>query len=73
MCEWKALTPRDGLIVEPDQKSYRQFVLRHNPGYENKCDMIQFLELLDWANHAVPEPDRSGNPGHHENPQSRQR
>lgn len=54
MCEWKALTPRDGLIVEPDQKSYRQFVLRHNPGYENKCDMIQFLELLDWANHVVP-------------------
>ena len=53
MCEFKALTPREGLIVEPDQKSYRQFVLRHNPEY-SKCDMIQFLELLDWANHEVP-------------------
>ncbi len=53
MCEWKALTPTEGLIVEPDQKSYGQFVLRHNPEYK-KCDMIQFVELLDWANHAVP-------------------
>jgi hypothetical protein len=53
MCEWKALTPREGLIVEPDQKKYRNFVLRHNPGY-SKCDMIQFIELLDWANHDIP-------------------
>ena len=61
-----------GLIVEPDQKSYRQFVLRHNPGYEN-CDMIPFLELLDWANHVVPSLIGLATRRHHGDPQSRQR
>ncbi len=52
LCRQHKLLPREGLIVEPDQKSYGQFVLQHNPGYKD-CDMIQFLELMDWANHDV--------------------
>ena len=53
LCKNRKLLPREGLIVEPDQKHYGQFVLQHNPEYED-CDMIQFLELMDWANHDVP-------------------
>jgi len=48
LCNKKELLPREGLIVEPDQKSYGHFVLRHNPGYGD-CDMVSFLELMDWA------------------------
>jgi hypothetical protein len=52
ICEHTAVHYRDDLIIEPDQKSFGQFVLRHNPEYKN-CDMIPLLELLDWANHEV--------------------
>jgi hypothetical protein len=52
LCDKKDLLPRDNLIIEPDQKSYGPFVLRHNPGYGD-CDMVHFLELLDWANRDV--------------------
>lgn len=52
LCVDKVLMPRDGLIVEPNSKAIGPFVLRHNPGYKD-CDMIQFLELLDWAHHEV--------------------
>lgn len=54
LCLQKEVVPRDGLVVEPDRKAYRQMSLSHNPGYAD-CDMIQFLELLDWANQAVPD------------------
>lgn len=54
LCDRQTLLPRDGLIVDPDQKQAGHFILRHNPGYSD-CDMIQFLELLDWADHVVPE------------------
>jgi len=54
LCDRKVLLPRDGLVVYPDQKQYGQFVMRHNPGYSD-CDMIQYIEMLDWANHVVPE------------------
>jgi hypothetical protein len=54
LCDRKTLLPREGLIVDPDQKQIGHFSLRHNPGYSD-CDMIQFLELLDWADHVVPE------------------
>jgi hypothetical protein len=54
LCEHKAVHYRDDLIIESDQKSFGQFVLRHNPEYQ-KCDMIPLLELLDWANHEVPD------------------
>jgi hypothetical protein len=52
LCDHSKMLPREGLIVEPDKKRYGQFVLQHNPLYKN-CEMIQFLELLDWANHDV--------------------
>ena len=48
LCDKKELLPREGLVIEPDQKSYGKFVLRHNPGYD-ECDMVPFLELMDWA------------------------
>lgn len=54
LCNRQELLPREGLIVYPDQKQYGRFVLRHNPGYSD-CDMIQFIELLDWAGHIVPD------------------
>jgi hypothetical protein len=53
LCDHRALIRREGLVTDPDQKAYGQFVLRHNPEYGN-CDMIQFIEQLDWANHEVP-------------------
>lgn len=52
LCDKKELLPREGLIIQPDRKFYRQFELRHNPGYGD-CDMVSFLELMDWANHEV--------------------
>jgi hypothetical protein len=52
MCYQRDVVPREGLVVEPDQKSYGQFILRHNPRYKD-CDMIPFLELMDWANRDV--------------------
>ena len=52
LCYQRELIPTEGLVVDPDQKSYGQFVLRHNPGYKD-CDMIPFLELMDWANRDV--------------------
>ncbi len=53
LCEMRQPLRREGLIIEPDQKSYGQFVLQHHPGYKD-CDMIQFLELMDWAYNVVP-------------------
>lgn len=54
LCNRKELLPREGLIIEPDRKSYGKFILNHNPEYQD-CDMVQFLELLDWADHEVSE------------------
>lgn len=54
MCLANEVIPREGLVIKPDRKSYGQFVLEHNPGYGD-CDMIQFLEIMDWANHDVSE------------------
>jgi len=53
LCHEREVVPREGLIIELNKKSYGQFVLRHNPGYKD-CDMIPFLELMDWANRDVP-------------------
>jgi hypothetical protein len=53
LCHRREVVPREGLIVHPDQKSFGQFELRHNPAYQD-CDMILFLELVDWANRDVP-------------------
>lgn len=52
-CRRKELLPREGLQVLPAQKRFGNFVLQHNPGYAD-CDMVQFLELLDWAGRSVP-------------------
>ena len=52
-CQFKKLTPREGLVVHPDQKQYGQWVIRHHPDYSD-CDMVQFIELMDWAGRAVP-------------------
>jgi len=54
LCKARVVVPREGLVVEPAQKSYRQIVLQHNPGYSD-CDMIQFLEMLDWAMTEIPD------------------
>lgn len=54
LCDHQTVLPREELVVYPDQKQIGHFILRHNPGYSD-CDMIQFLELLDWADHVVPE------------------
>ncbi len=52
-CQRHQMIPRPDLIISPDTKRYGPFTLRHNPGYSD-CDMLQFLELLDWAWHDVP-------------------
>ena len=52
-CRHHELMPRPDLVVEPDSKGCGRFTLQHNPSYGD-CDMIQFLELLDWAGHEVP-------------------
>lgn len=52
LCNAKALTAGDELVVLPGEKRYRRYVMFHNPGYED-CDMLPFLELMDWAHHEV--------------------
>ena len=54
MCQGKVLTGHDDLVLLPGEKRFKQFILMHNPGYKD-CDMVAFIELLDWANHVVPE------------------
>lgn len=54
LCSHKTLLPNDELHLLPGEKRYRQFVMLHNPGYAD-CDMVPFLELMDWANHVVPD------------------
>jgi hypothetical protein len=52
-CDHKKLMPREGLVIHPDQKQFGQWILRHHPDYSD-CDMVQFIELMDWAGRAVP-------------------
>jgi len=54
LCDRKTFLGHDDLIMQPGEKRFGQFILLHNPGYGD-CDMLAFIELLDWANHAVPE------------------
>ena len=53
LCRYKRVIPRPDLIIRPGSKRLGPFTIEHNPGYSD-CDMIQFLELLDWAGHEVP-------------------
>ncbi len=53
LCQGKTLLENDELVVLPDEKRYRQFVMLHDPGYE-PCDVLGFVEEVDWANHVVP-------------------
>jgi len=52
-CRNGELVNRDGLVIQPDQKQHGQWIIRHHPDYSD-CDMIQFIELMDWAGRAVP-------------------
>ncbi len=52
-CQHRQVIPRPDLIISADTKGIGPFVIKHNPGYSD-CDMLQFLELLDWAGHEVP-------------------
>lgn len=52
-CRGLEVIPRPGLVVEPGRKAWGRFVLEHNTVYQD-CEMLQFLELLDWAGHDVP-------------------
>jgi len=54
LCERKRFLGHDDLVMLPGEKRFGQFILRHSPGYED-CDMLAFVEVLDWANHVVPE------------------
>jgi len=54
LCERKVLLGHEKLIINPGEKHFGQFSLLHAPGYAD-CDMLAFVELLDWANHVVPE------------------
>ncbi len=54
MCQGKVLKGHEDLVLLPGEKHFGQFKLLHNPGYKD-CDMVAFVELLDWANHEVPE------------------
>jgi len=54
LCDHKTLLDNDEMIVKPDEVRYRQFIFRYNPGYE-PCDVLGFVELVDWANHIVPD------------------
>ncbi len=52
-CQHHQLIPRPDLVITPGTKRIGAFTLKHNPGYRD-CDMLQFLELMDWAGHEVP-------------------
>jgi len=54
LCKGRRFIGHDELKMLPGEKHFRQFILLHNPGYED-CDMLPFVELIDWANHVVPE------------------
>jgi len=53
LCQKKDFLGHDDLVMAPGEKHYHRFVVFHNPGYAD-CDMLALVELLDWANHAVP-------------------
>ena len=54
ICDKRELTPRPGLTVADGEISCGQFRLSYNPAYE-PCDLMIFLELLEWAGQLVPE------------------
>ncbi len=54
LCVNKVLVGHDDLKMVPGEKHYSQFIMKHNPAYKD-CEMLAFVELLDWANHVVPE------------------
>jgi len=54
LCQRKVLLGHDNLIMEPGEKRFGQFRMLHNAAYAD-CDMLAFVELVDWANHVVPE------------------
>ena len=53
LCAGGEVIPRPDLFIEPDLKRYGPFTIQHSPVYRD-CDIIQFVELLDWAWHEVP-------------------
>lgn len=54
LCAGEEVLPRPGLVSEPATQRLGHFAVHHNPLYP-ACDMLYFLELLDWAGRAVPE------------------
>lgn len=52
-CKHKQVIKEEGLQIHPDQKRIGPWIIRHHPDY-SPCDMIQFVELMDWAGHVVP-------------------
>ena len=48
LCQRRQLLEREGLVLEPAMKGWRQFVIEHNPGYK-PCDMLPFMEIIDLA------------------------
>ncbi len=54
LCTGKVRVKRDDLVSMPGEQRLGQFIMMHNPGYDN-CDMLPFLELVEWANHVVPD------------------
>lgn len=55
LCErGRTLLANEELVSEPGEAHYRQFVIKYNPEFP-PCNAIGFVELVDWANHIVPE------------------
>ena len=52
LCNGTAVSGNPELRLEPGEKSYRRYIMKHNPGYDD-CDMLPFLELMEWAHHEV--------------------
>lgn len=54
ICWRREIRPREGLVIGEGSLQWGHVSITHNPGYES-CDIMHFLEILGWAEKAVPE------------------
>jgi hypothetical protein len=53
LCQKKVFIGAADLVLLTGEKRYRQVVMKHAAGYAD-CDMLGFVELVDWAQREVP-------------------
>ena len=52
-CEGAEVLPRQGLVLGEGIQRLGHFAIQYNSAYKD-CDILYFLEILDWAGRTVP-------------------